>query len=115
MSEEKLVKNFVDTVIANGHTYLFPRIVRSFARKIAREEAKETITVSSAKELSQNDVAALLKREPYKHALSPKHRKVVRKTDETLIGGVVVRTGVLRLDSSYKRALQDLYHSLTST
>jgi F0F1-type ATP synthase delta subunit len=108
----KLVKQFVATVMGNGHAYLLPKIVRSLERIHKREEKKSTIEVTSAKALSPEHVADLLKRAPFKHALSPLHKKVVRKVDETLVGGEVVRTGTLKIDASHKRALIELYQSL---
>ncbi|OGZ07808.1 MAG: hypothetical protein A3C13_03950 [Candidatus Lloydbacteria bacterium RIFCSPHIGHO2_02_FULL_50_11] len=109
-----LVKQFVATIIGNGHAHMFPKIVRSLERHLRREEKKSTIEVTSAKELSPAQVSGLLRQEPFKHALSAKHKKVQRKTDETLVGGVVVRTGAFRIDASYKRSLAELYQSLTS-
>ena len=113
IGEETLVKQFVATVAANGHAHLLPKIVRSLGEIERKEEKKETIEVASAKELSTGDVTELLKREPFKHALSPLHKKVVRKTDPTLVGGTIVRTGALRIDASYKRSLLELYRHIT--
>ncbi|HEY9585329.1 MAG TPA: F0F1 ATP synthase subunit delta [Candidatus Paceibacterota bacterium] len=113
IEEGALVKQFVAIVAGNGHAHLLPKIVRSLERTLRREEKKETIEVTSAKELSTGDVTELLKREPFKHALSPLHKKVVRKTDPTLVGGTIVRTGALRIDASYKRSLLELYRHVT--
>lgn len=114
-SEEKLLRQFTETVVANGHVHLFPRIVKSFARMVAKEEQATTIEVVSATELSQEEVVALLKREPFKHALSTRHRRVVRKTDDTLIGGTIVQTETVRIDASFKRALQNIYQNFTNS
>ncbi|OGZ07822.1 MAG: hypothetical protein A3C93_05880 [Candidatus Lloydbacteria bacterium RIFCSPHIGHO2_02_FULL_54_17] len=114
IGEETLVKQFVATVAANGHKHLLLQIVRSLERIMRREAKKETIEVFSTKELSQSEVGALLKNEPFKHALSAKHKKVLGKTDDTLVGGVVVRTSREKVDTSHKRALMDLYQSLVS-
>ena len=113
MEEGALVKQFVATVAENGHAHLLPKIVRSLERIHRREEKRETIEVTSSKELSPGEVSELLKHEPFKHALSPSHKKVVRKVDETLVGGTLVRTGALRIDASYKRALLELYRHTT--
>ena len=109
----KLVKQFVETVAGNGHAHLLPKIVRSLERIEKREEKKETIEVTSAKELSTARVAELLKKDPFKRALSSTHKKVVRKIDETLVGGEVVRTGSLKIDASHKRSLIELYQHIT--
>ena len=109
-----LVKQFVGTVAQNGHTHLFPKIVRSLERTLSREEKKETIEVTSAKELSPEEVRKLLKKDPFKHALSSAHKKVIQKVDETLVGGSVVRTGSLKIDASHKHSLLELYQSVIS-
>lgn len=113
--DSKLVEHFVATVARNGHAHLLPQIMRSLEQILRREEKKATIEVVSAKEMTPVQVGTLLKQDLFKHALSPLHKKVLRKTDETLVGGTVVRTGALRIDASYKRALLELYQSLIST
>lgn len=115
ISEGMLMKQFVSTVAQNGHAHLFPKIVRSLERIERREEKKATIEVTSAMELTAEKVAALLKQEPFKQAIAPGHKKVIRKIDETLVGGTVVRTGTLKIDASHKHALLDLYQSLISS
>lgn len=110
--EETLLKHFIETVKRNGHAYLFPKIIRAFEGIVSKEVKKSTIVVTSARPLSDEKVVALLKKEPFKNALSASHKKVSRKTDERIIGGVVVRTGTTRIDASHKRALLDIYQSL---
>ena len=114
-NEDVVLRQFVGTVVKNGHAHLFPKIMKSFARQTAKEESKETIEVVSALPMSESDVVALLKTEPYKQLLSARHKRVVRKTDQTIVGGAVVRAGSTRLDGSYKRALLDIYQNFTST
>lgn len=112
--DNDLVRNFLATVERKGHAHLFPKIARSLERISKRQAQRETIEVASAEALSEPEVATLLKSEPYKHAVGPKHRKVVRRVDPTLIGGAVVRTSSARIDGSHKRALLELYQSLIS-
>ena len=109
-----LVKKFVEVVEKNGHTYLLPRILKSFQSRQSREVGRTVIHVSSAVSILEKHVQELLKKEPYSRMLSEKHRKVIRHVDDTLIGGVVVRTGTQQVDASYKRALTDIYKSLTA-
>ena len=112
--EETLLQHFIETVRANGHAYLFPKIIRALEGIIAKEIQASTIVVTSAKPLADEKVLALLKKEPFKNALSTSHKKVARKTDDGIIGGVIVRTGTTRIDASHKRALLDIYQSLIS-
>ncbi len=113
--EDKILSQFVETVGRNGHAHLFPRIIKHFARIIGKTEQEMTIEVTSATELSEADVIAILKKEPFKQILAAHHKKVVRKVDDPIIGGVIVRAGTTRIDASYKRALSDMYQNFTAT
>ena len=112
--EEKLLKQFKETVIRNGHAHMFPKILRSYERLLAKKQKEATIEVTSATLLSEKAVAELLKKSPYKNVLSTSHRSVGRKVDETITGGVVVRTSTMRIDASYKRMLLELYQKITA-
>jgi F0F1-type ATP synthase delta subunit len=110
--DKNMLTHFVGTVKKNGHAHLLPKISRALENITEKAEKRQTIEVISGDDLSEGAVATLLKNEPFKHALTPKHKKVLRKKDESLIGGTVVRTSDTRIDNSYKRALLDLYQSL---
>lgn len=107
--EEALMRRFVAAVTANRHTHLLPKIIKSYERIVAKAARMHTIEVTSATPISEADVAALLKKAPFKEALTTLHKRVVRKTDPTLVGGAIVRTGTMRIDGSYKRMLRELY------
>lgn len=111
--EEKLLRQFAETVKANGHLYLLPKIVRSVEKLQEKDEKEGTIVITSATPLTAEHTQELLKKEPFKHALLASHKKVVRSVDDSLVGGVVVKTGSTRIDGSYKRALLDLYQHIT--
>lgn len=111
--DAKLLQQFRDTVVRNGHAHMLPKILRSFERLLVKKDREATIEVTSATPLSEKDVAELLKKAPFKNVLSSGHRTVVRKVDETITGGVVVRTSMMRVDASYKRMLLELYQKIT--
>ena len=112
--EEKLVDHFLGILTQNGHTHMLPKILRSYERMRSKEEAQSTIEVISAAPMTEHEVQSLLKKDPFRNALTASHKKVIRKTDATLVGGVVVRSGTTRHDASYKRMLLELYQSLTT-
>lgn len=114
LDEGKLVSHFVDTIRANGDAHQLPRIMRAYEKLMAKTEKQKTIEVVSAKELSESDVAKLLKTDSFKKLLSPEHKKVSRRVDETLVGGAIVSVSGTRVDASYKRTLLDLYQSIVS-
>jgi F0F1-type ATP synthase delta subunit len=110
---DEYVARLAEAVRTRGDEHLFPRILRSLERLRARDEHERTIVVTTASALPESEVGALLRKEPFKHLLTAKHKKVVRREDDSLIGGAVVTAGSLRVDTSYKRALIDLYHDIT--
>ena len=112
--EEKLVGNFIEALKVNGHTHFLPRIIRSLERYHARDEKERTISITSGKELSEKDTQEILRKEPFKNLLTASHKRVERIVDDSVIGGVIVRTKAVRVDASYKRALLELYKSITT-
>lgn len=114
LTPEKLVEQFVGTVEANGHLYMLPRILRAYERSTSKQEKRETIEVTTAFEMAQSEVLALLRSEPYSNILSPKHKRVVRKVDSNVIGGVIARTSTSRVDMSHKNMLIQIYQNMTN-
>ena len=110
--EGQILKYFVKTVIENGHAHLFPKIVKAFERLITKDTKRSTIRITSATAMTEEKILELLRKEPFKHALSPKHKHVERRMDDSIVGGVVVESGTTLIDASYKRMLLDLYQSL---
>lgn len=114
MSEEELCRKFFETLVQNGHAHTLPKILKSYERIAKKEARKSTIEVTGATSMSEESVALTLKQAPFKNLLTSTHKKVIRKTDDTLIGGVVVRTNTRVVDASDKRMLLNLYQSITS-
>ena len=114
LSEEKLLEHFLGTLRTNGHVHMLPRVLRAYERILAKHTKKETIEVTTATELSQTEVATLLRKEPFANVLTTLHKRVERKVDSSVVGGAIVRTSGTRIDASYKRKLLDLYQSLTT-
>jgi F0F1-type ATP synthase delta subunit len=112
IDEKELNDNFLKTVALNGHAHLLPKIISALDRIIRNDRKKHTIEVVTAMPISESEVSKLLKSEPFSLAISPTHKRVERRTDESIVGGVKVRTSGMRIDASYKRALTDLYQSL---
>ena len=112
--EDAMLTNLVETLKKNGHTHFLPRIVRSLLRFRARDEKERTIRITSSAELSEKETQELLRKEPFKNLLDASHKRVERVVDDSIIGGVIVSTKAERIDGSYKRALIELYKSLTT-
>ena len=114
LDEAKLLKQFIGTVSANGHAHMLGKIMSGFERLVTKGINETTIEVRSAKEMTESGVLSLLKKEPFNHALRGTPKKVVRKTDPTIVGGTIVRSKTIRIDASHKRMLIDLYQSVIS-
>ncbi len=113
--EDALVANFIETLKANGHVHFLPRVVRSLERFRMRDEKERTIRITSSHELSEKETQEILRTEPFKNLLDASHKRVERVVDDSIIGGTIVSTKAQRVDGSYKRALLELYKSITST
>lgn len=111
--ESELIKQTLKTVHENGHDHLLHKILRSFTRLEERSSKRHTIEVVTSAPISETDVQKILKKDPFKKILSADHKHVKRTVDDSIIGGVIVRTGAERVDTSYKRALIQLYQHIT--
>ncbi len=112
--DDVLVHNLLATVNANGHAHMFPAILRSLVRIDAKEAKKHTIEVTTAADTTQEDVGKLLRKEQFATLLSTDHKRVVRKVDPTIVGGVIVKTHAKMIDTSHKAALVHLYQEMTA-
>ncbi len=110
---DEFVRRTVTLMRERGHAHLAHAMFRSFARLSRRAEEKGTIVVTTAREIGESEVAALLKRKPFSKLLTGHHRRVVRRVDDSVIGGASVSTSSMRIDGTHKRALTELYQEIT--
>ena len=111
--ETELVDRMLTVVHQNGHDHLLKKILRAFTKLHDRHIKRSTIEVVTATPITEADVQKLLKSEPFKKILSADHKHVKRTVDDSIVGGTIVRTGAERVDTSYKRALIELYQHIT--
>lgn len=110
---QSLIERLISVAEQNGHRNLLPKIVRVTEKILRGRERGETIIVTGATEVTDQEVTQLLKQSPYKDIVEQKHKRVIRKKDDSLIGGYVIRTKSKQIDTSYKRKLLNLYQSIT--
>lgn len=113
-NEEQIMRHFFETIEKNGHEYLLRKVLRSFIRLNQRAVKLSTIEVVTAEPIADTEVQKILKQSPFNKILTTSHKRVARTVDDTLIGGIIVRTGSERVDNSYKRALTELYQHITN-
>jgi len=102
--------NFVKLLAENGRLILLPEIRDLYEEFRALAESKIEATVTSAYPLSDAQQSAMT--EALKKKLGCEVT-LVTETDETLIGGVIIRAGDLVIDGSTKASLASLATALS--
>ena len=104
-------KNFVTTLVANGRLIALPEIAEQFHVLKNAEEGAADVEITSAFELSVEQVQELLVTLEKKFGRKLNPAVIV---DSTLIGGVRVVVGDEVLDTSVRAKLQQLNVALTA-
>lgn len=106
-----LTRQFLGAVAANRRLDALAAIVRTALKMIATQKGETTATVVSAQALdaAQSDkLAAQLKK------LTGLSVQLETRVDPSLIGGLVVHVGDLRIDNSVKTKLERLHRALVN-
>ncbi len=103
-------RNFLKLLAENGRLALMPEIAELYELFRAEAESKVEATVTSAFPLSDAQSQAIT--EALKKKLGCEVT-LVAETDDSLIGGVVIRAGDLVIDGSAKEKLASLAQTLT--
>jgi F-type H+-transporting ATPase subunit delta len=101
----QLASNFILLTARNRRLAALPVIIQAFLALVAAERGEVTAEVISAEKLSANHVAAL------KDELTARMGSsimLLTKTDESLIGGMIVKIGSRMIDNSLKTKLHNL-------
>ncbi len=105
---EEVLARTKRTLTKRGHLRLWSQVLKAAVRELEsklRSAAPEVRVASEA--VTQADIATALR------AIGAEEREYRLVVDKTLIGGAVARYQGLVLDTSYKRALVDLYRAIT--
>lgn len=101
--------NFLKLLIENGRISVLPEISEHFEDHKAKVENTVDATVTSATELSSeqlDDIASALKKRLGREV------KIESEIDENLIGGAVIRAGDVVIDGSLRARLEGLATAL---
>ena len=104
-----LAANFAGVVAENRRLFLLPQMIRQFRTLLSQHRGEVDAEVTSATELSESQIVAL------RAKLSAAVGREVRLTanvDPQVLGGLVVRVGSRRIDSSLRTQLANLPHDL---
>ena len=99
------------SLMARGREKLLPKIARAFSRIAHREESKQRVTLSVAREgdlaHARKEVAKLL----VQYGVEPKDMKTA--IDANLVGGWRVECRGVLIDASWKKDLLSIYNRAT--
>ena len=106
---DELLRNFLLLANEKGRIGEIEAIGDEFERLMAREERRLTVELTTAKELSDEEAAAIVGQI---EQASGRKVEATRRVDPDLIGGIVLRAGTLQVDASVRGRLERLRHEL---
>ena len=105
----RLTRNFLGVLAENRRLSVLPETIRAFGRIAAAQRGEVTAEVSSAHELSPEQVEALKQK---LEAREGRKIKVKTTVDPDLLGGLVVTLGSKRIDGSIRTRLNSLAQAM---
>jgi F-type H+-transporting ATPase subunit delta len=110
--DEPLFTHFLQVVAEKGRAGELEDIAEEFERLMAREERRLTVELTTARELTDAEASSILKQ-----IEDAAGRKVeaTRTVDPSLVGGIVLQAGSLRVDASVRGRLERLRTELVKT
>ena len=106
---DDLVRNFLLLTAEKGRIGDIEEIARELDRLVAREERRLAVELTTAYELSDEEANDLIRQI---EQASGRTVEATRHVDPTLIGGLVLQAGSLRLDASVRGRLNRLRREL---
>lgn len=111
-NEDEKLKNFSLVLRARGHRYLLSNITRCFFEIVQKSRRARTISIVSARPLTEKEKKSVLTEEAIKKFFSIQNRIEQFTEDPGLIGGYVVQSREARIDESYKAKCIAFYKHL---
>ena len=108
---DELVRNFLRVVAARGRGGQIEEIVREFDALYAAEEKVLNVELATAYELSDDDAREIISQI---EKASGRTVEAKRSVEPDLIGGIVLKAGSLRVDSSVRGRLNRLRRQLAT-
>jgi F-type H+-transporting ATPase subunit delta len=107
-----LVRNFLRLAADKGRVGEIQEIAREFDRLVAREERRLDVELTTAFELSDEQALEIVRQI---EQASGRKVDATRTVDPSLIGGLVLQAGTMRVDASVRGRLERLRRELVST
>src|SRR5687768_1246869 len=106
---DELTRNFVLLVTEKGRATELEEIYRELEALVAAEQRRLTVELTTAFELSDAEADSILKKI---EVASGRGVEATRKVDPSLIGGIVLQAGSMRVDASVRGRIEGLRHDL---
>jgi F-type H+-transporting ATPase subunit delta len=111
-SSDELVRNFVLLLVDKNRAGQLEDIVDEFERLVAREEGRLKVDLTTAHELSPDETRQILDQI---QKASGRQVDATTSVDPSLIGGIVLQAGSLRVDASVRGRFERLRQQLATT
>ncbi len=108
---DELVRNFVNLLAEKGRAGEVGQVAREFETLLAAERQVLSVELTTAYELSDDDFASIVGQI---EQASGRTIQASRSVDPSLIGGLVLQAGSMRLDASLRGRLERLRHDLAT-
>ena len=108
---DQLVRNFLLLTVEKNRAGQLREIHREFERLMSAEERRLTVDVTTAYELSDDEAKQIIGQI---EQASGRPVDATRSVDASLIGGIILQAGSLRVDASVRSRLERLRRELTT-
>jgi F-type H+-transporting ATPase subunit delta len=109
---DELVRNFLLLVVEKNRGGQLRDIHKEFERLIAAQERRLTVDLTTAFELSDEEAQGIVAQI---EQASGRPVDATRSVDPSLIGGLVLQAGSMRVDASVRGRIERLRRELTTT
>jgi F-type H+-transporting ATPase subunit delta len=109
---DELVRNFLLVTIEKNRAGELREIHKEFERLVAAEEQRLTVELTTANELTDDEASEIVQQI---EKASGRPVDASRSVDPSLIGGIVLQAGSMRVDASVRGRLERLRRQLTTT
>ena len=109
---DELVRNFLLLTIEKSRASELREIHKEFERLVAAEERRLAVELTTANELTDDEAREIVQQI---EKASGRPVDASRSVDPTLIGGIVLQAGSMRVDASVRGRLERLRRQLTTT
>jgi F-type H+-transporting ATPase subunit delta len=108
---DEMVRNFLLLLTEKGRAGQIDEIADELDALVDREQGRLSVELTTAFELSEEEADAILRKI---EQASGRTVEAERKVDPTLVGGIVLQAGSMRVDASVRGRLERLRHELST-